>query len=215
MTGRSGRLIAVVGPSGVGKDSLLEFARNRLAGAQQIRFVRRTITRPAGSGGETHDAMAEDEFRELERKGGFAVSWHAHGLSYGIPVAVKDFVDAGGVAVANGSRHAMARFASAFTKLTVVSITAKPEVLAARLRKRGRESDVEIERRLNRGDTPFPGFGEVIAIDNSGSLEVAGNQLVAVIEAARSQTGAASNSDAGHPPESSFKRFLESPWPFL
>lgn len=210
MTDQSGRLFVVVGPSGVGKDSLLEFARSRFAGAKDIRFVRRTITRPADSGGEIHDAIAENEFSELERNGGFAVSWNAHGLSYGIPVGVRDFVDAGGIAVVNGSRHALPHFTSAFANLIVVSITAEPEVLAARLRKRGRENDSEIERRLNRGDMSNFGSAEVVAIDNSGPLDVAGSQLVALIETARSQTCGTSNPGAEQPRDSSFERFLNN-----
>lgn len=215
MTEKAGRLFVVVGPSGVGKDSLLEFAHSRLASADQIRFVRRTITRPANSGGETHDAISEEAFADLDQHGGFAVSWQAHGLRYGIPAALKDFIDDGGVAVANGSRHALPQFAAAFPNLTVVSITANPQILAERLRVRGRESEDDIQRRLNRIDADYSGFGEVVTIDNSGPLDGAGNRLVALIEAAGYPVRAGSNVKIAHQAESAFERYLGSTWPFL
>ncbi|HMB13658.1 MAG TPA: phosphonate metabolism protein/1,5-bisphosphokinase (PRPP-forming) PhnN, partial [Roseovarius sp.] len=47
-----GRLIAVVGPSGVGKDTLM---RAMVAERPNLRRVRRVITRRADDGGEGHE----------------------------------------------------------------------------------------------------------------------------------------------------------------
>ena len=51
-----GRLIAVVGPSGVGKDSVMAGLVLRRA---KLQLVRRMITRPANVGDEAFDAMTE------------------------------------------------------------------------------------------------------------------------------------------------------------
>ena len=50
----SGRLVYIVGPSGAGKDSVIEWARARLAPQGPVRFAQRTITRTPQEGGEQH-----------------------------------------------------------------------------------------------------------------------------------------------------------------
>lgn len=43
---RNGVFVAVVGPSGAGKDTIIDYARNSFAGTEAVEFVRRVITRP-------------------------------------------------------------------------------------------------------------------------------------------------------------------------
>ena len=76
-----GRLIAVVGPSGVGKDSVLRGLQRALPGTH---LVRRVITRAPDLGGEDYDAVSVEVFKERARRGDFALHWGAHGLFYGI-----------------------------------------------------------------------------------------------------------------------------------
>lgn len=177
-----GTVIAVVGPSGVGKDSLMDFARKHFSGRADIRFVRRTITRPRDSVGEDHDAVTAEAFEALTRSGAFAVSWKAHGLGYGIPADVHDDLAAGRVVIVNGSRSALDAFSTAFPRLLVVNITARPDVLAKRLTARGRETAADIEARLKRSTEPLPPQLDTVSIDNSGELAAAGKELVRLIE---------------------------------
>lgn len=177
-----GTVIAVVGPSGVGKDSLMDLARKHFSDRADIRFVRRTITRPKDSVGEDHDAVTAEAFEALTRSGAFAVSWKAHGLGYGIPADVHDDLAAGRVVIVNGSRSALDAFSTAFPRLLVVNITARPDVLAKRLTARGRETAADIEARLKRSCEPLPPQLDTVSIDNSGELEAAGKELVRLIE---------------------------------
>ncbi len=175
-------MIVVVGPSGVGKDSLMAFAAERLAGRGDIGFVRRAITRPGDAGGEAHQAVTAEAFAEMESTGQFAVSWQAHGHSYGIPCETVDAVRSGRTLVANGSRAALGDFAAAYPRLEVVTITASRERLLERLLARRRENESDILARLDRPQPPMPAGLSIHEIDNSGDLLDAGRRMVALIE---------------------------------
>ena len=83
-----GRLIYLIGPSGSGKDSVLDAAREALA-ERGVRIARRVITRSAEAVGESAEAVTHDEFDRLERAGAFAMSWRANELAYGIPIQIE------------------------------------------------------------------------------------------------------------------------------
>lgn len=141
-----GRLFAVVGPSGAGKDTLLE----GLCTAGGPHWARRVITRPSAAGGEPFEGVDAATFSRRLAAGEFALHWRAHGLSYGVPRAELAPLDQGGDVVFNGSRAALAQALAAFPELTVIEITAPPNVLAARLALRGREDAPQIAQRLKR-----------------------------------------------------------------
>ncbi|MBV0911219.1 phosphonate metabolism protein/1,5-bisphosphokinase (PRPP-forming) PhnN [Anianabacter salinae] len=162
----SGRLIAVVGPSGVGKDSLIDaLAARRPA----LHKVRRVITRPPEAGGEDHEPETEAGFAARRAAGAFCLSWGAHGLFYGIPAAVQARVAAGGDAIVNLSRGVLEEAGRAFDRLVVLNVTATPETLARRLAGRGREDEAGIARRLARR-VDLPGHLDVRDIPNDGAL---------------------------------------------
>lgn len=179
----SGTLVAVVGPSGAGKDSLIQFAMAHFSGRPEVHLVQRVITRAADAGGEDHVAVSAAGFEAQRAAGNFAVHWDAHGLRYGIPSDAQDQLAKGHLVIANGSRSALDRFQRAFPSLLVVNVTARPEVLAKRLEARGRESAAEIEARLKRGGSlSIPAQYNCLTIDNSGPLEEGGRKLVAALE---------------------------------
>ncbi len=176
-----GALIVVVGPSGAGKDSLIDHARRHFATDATILFVRRVVTRAADAQAEDHDALTPADFADAEADGRFAVTWEAHGLRYGLPRTARDHVERGGIAIANGSRAALPAIRDSFGRIVVVRVNARPEVLSARLAGRGRETREEIERRLLRVLPPLADCGETVDIDNSGDLADAGAALVSAI----------------------------------
>lgn len=158
-----GRLIAVVGPSGVGKDTLM---RAMVAAEPGLRQVRRVITRPADVAGEGHDPVTEAEFDARHTDGGFVLDWRAHGLRYGIPVGVCMDLASGRDLLVNLSRGVLSEAQARFARFVVLHLTATRAVLAARLAARGREAGHDLAERLAAADQALPnGVGPVIALD--------------------------------------------------
>lgn len=174
----SGTFVAVVGPSGAGKDSVMSYARDRLG--DSIVLVRRVVTREADGGTEDHDSVSETEFAEAADAGQFALNWEAHGLCYGLPVSLEADLAAGRVVVANLSRAVLPKLMLRYPGALVVEVTARPDVIAARLAGRGREDESEIRRRMQRsGDFRLP--ASTVSLDNSGDLTEAGERFVALV----------------------------------
>lgn len=168
-------LVLVVGPSGAGKDTLLNAARRSLAGDSRFRFVRRAITRPADPDGEDHDPVSEAAFAARDH----ALQWQAHGLRYGIPADICGDIGAGIVVVANVSRGIVADAASRFP-VRAIEITAPPAVLAARLAARGRETADDIAARLARA-VPLPAGVAVETVMNDATPELGAARFLAAL----------------------------------
>lgn len=147
-----GRIFAVIGPSGAGKDTLLA----GVCGAGGPHWVRRVITRPASLGGEPFEGVTEAEFATRAAAGAFALVWRAHGLAYAIPKTELAPRASGRDVVFNGSRAALAQAAAVFPDLVVIHVTAPAALLAERLAQRGREDAADIASRLARDVDPFP-----------------------------------------------------------
>ena len=62
MGAAKGCLIAIVGPSGSGKDSLLAAVREHYADNQDVKVVQRVITRPSDAGHEPHQYLSNEDF---------------------------------------------------------------------------------------------------------------------------------------------------------
>lgn len=172
-----GCLVLVVGPSGAGKDSLIAVARDHFCLNHRVSFVTRTITRPL-SAGEDHQPATPEQFEEMVRAGSFALHWEAHGLRYGLPTDIDEKLAKGHLVVANGSRAAIEAAKKIYPDMSVVNVTAAPEVIAARLKSRGRESHSARQARIARSTEITPYAGSTFTIDNSGPIEIGGRALV-------------------------------------
>ncbi|QCI13858.1 phosphonate metabolism protein/1,5-bisphosphokinase (PRPP-forming) PhnN [Pseudomonas putida] len=178
----SARLIFLVGPSGSGKDSLIDAARPRLAAAG-VKIARRVITRSAESKGEAAQGVTPEVFEAMLAAGEFAMHWRANGLDYGIPAQVDQWLADGHVVLVNGSRAYLGEARQRYPDLVAIRLEVRPEILRQRLLARGRENAAQVEQRLARGAS-LQGEVEtdVHRLDNSDALEVAVEALIELLE---------------------------------
>ncbi|WBU61640.1 phosphonate metabolism protein/1,5-bisphosphokinase (PRPP-forming) PhnN [Paracoccus albus] len=168
------RYIAVVGPSGAGKDTLMRAACDSLPGISQ---VRRVITRASADQSEEFEPVSEAEFARREERDAFVLKWQAHGLRYGIPRETGS-----GLRLVNLSRRILRQAAMVLPELSIVHVTASPDVLSARLSERGRETAHEIPARINREAEFDPAGLTVINIDNSGDLSASKSAFTSAVQ---------------------------------
>jgi ribose 1,5-bisphosphokinase len=177
-----GVFVAVAGPSGVGKDTVINYAREKLGGDRRFVFARRIITRQADAASEDHETLSAEDFAATHRAGGFALVWEAHGLSYALPRALDADIAAGRVVVANISRQIIDELKARYENFVLVVMSAHRDVIAERLRARGRESDAQIVKRLERTAVEDTVRYEAVRLENSGPKAQAGERFVAILE---------------------------------
>lgn len=180
-----GLLVYIMGPSGAGKDSLIDAARPAFRRAG-VEVARRVITRSAESVGEQAEGVTPEDFQKRSAAGEFALSWQANGLNYGIPIDMNAHLDAGVPVVVNGSRAHLPVALRRYPQLLAILIAVEPAILRDRLIRRGRETLADIERRLDRGaGMPYAELTagmKVEVVDNSVDLQSGVHHLLQVLE---------------------------------
>jgi len=176
-----GALVAVCGPSGAGKDSLLRRVQEMNGAAARIVFPRRIVTRPS-SPFEEHDTATEEQFDRQLSSGGFAFWWSAHGLKYALPSSIDDDIRRGRCVVCNVSRTVVPELRSRYARVVAVLITAPHEILAARLAARARATDGALSDRVARSADIGKTLDADIVIDNTGSVDEGARRLQRAIE---------------------------------
>lgn len=176
-----GRLIFLIGPSGSGKDSLIDAARVHLL-ENGVEVARRVITRSAESRGEAALSVSPEVFEQMCEDGEFAMHWQANGLQYGIPVQVNEWLSSGRHVLVNGSRGYLPEARRRYPNLLAIRLEVAPQVLRERLLTRGRESVEQVEQRLARSALLQAGDdSDVHVLDNSTSLADTVNALLRLL----------------------------------
>jgi ribose 1,5-bisphosphokinase len=175
------RLFYVIGASGVGKDTLMNYARTKINGQKPVVFAHRYITRAAGDGSENHVSLSHDEFKARIAGEAFALYWESHGNYYGIGAEIDNWMQKGFNVVVNGSRQYLDSARRLYPDMVVILIEASSEIIHQRLHSRGRENEEEIIKRIKRTLEITTGLGDCIRIQNNGAIEDAGDELVNLI----------------------------------
>ena len=174
---RNAKLFYLVGPSGVGKDSLLQ-ALCEDPDTRGLHVARRYITRPARRGDDFHVELDHAEFERRASDGAFLFAWSSHGFSYAVEIALLARLRAGEDVVVNGSRAYLDEALEILPAMIPVWMSASPAVIRERLQRRARDNAREIEYRLARNRSleagQDPGWPRIV---NDGSIADACRQF--------------------------------------
>jgi ribose 1,5-bisphosphokinase len=183
--GDIGALVLIVGPSGAGKDTVIDGAKRAFETTGELArvlFPKRSIDRPSHPS-EDFVSVPSHVFDSPQVDDAFALHWSAHGTRYGIPASIRETIAEGGVAVVNVSRTVIPAARAAFSRVVVIAITCPPDVRAQRLAERARETRSEIASRVARTVPDFDPAQVDHVIDNSGAPEQAIDALVNILRA--------------------------------
>ena len=159
----------------------MEYARSRLGSEDRVVFAHRYITRPSDAGGENHIALSNEEFERRLDLGLFCMHWSSHGYQYGLGIEIVAWLDRGVNVVMNGSRNYLAEAHRVFPEIVPVMITVSTGVLRERLVARGRESESEIDKRIQRNLEIDVDDSQAIRVSNDGPLEESGEQFLSIL----------------------------------
>ncbi|WP_426209131.1 phosphonate metabolism protein/1,5-bisphosphokinase (PRPP-forming) PhnN [Pseudomonas sp. TWR2-1-1] len=182
-----GKLIYLMGPSGSGKDSLIDAVRPYLP-ERGCEVIRRVITRSSEAVGEDALGVSHERFQSLKEEGAFAMHWQANGLEYGIPVEIDQWLNSGRHVLVNGSRGYLKQARERYPDLLAIMLYVDTGVLRQRLQARGRETPAEISDRLQRNQLFIDSIDEqqseqVSVLNNSAALSLGVQGFLALIDA--------------------------------
>lgn len=175
------KLFYIIGASGAGKDTLINYARTKINGSDPVIFAHRYITRPPNTGNENHVCLSNEEFQLRMNANLFAMHWESHGNFYGIGQEINKWLQSGFNVVVNGSRQYLPVAQQIYPEMEIVLIVASQDIINQRLSNRGREDAGEIEKRIARTLKISTDLGNYVKIQNDGTVEDAGNELVNII----------------------------------
>ena len=173
-----GTLFLLVGNSGSGKDSIISGTiKNYPSNLIQIYVPKRYITRPP-SEFEKNISITPEEFREMDKKGKFALKWHIYELDYGIPIEIDDYLKNGHPVIINVSRTIVKDARKRYENIKVIFIEVPFEITYQRIKDRKRENKDLLKERIERArkNQKFPDANFIL--DNSGVLDNAINQFL-------------------------------------
>jgi len=187
VTTRPGLLFVISGPSGAGKDTLLEALRARIPSLRYSVSATTRVPRPEEKEGEHYFFLGREEFERRRDAGGFLEWREYNGNLYGTP---RDYVEAtlaGGDDLivkpeVNGALAVKRAYPDAVTIFLVPDGFAN---LRSRLVARGTDSGEEIENRLAiaRKELEFVRNFDYLIVNEQGRMDDALGDVRAILQA--------------------------------
>jgi guanylate kinase len=182
-------LVVISGPSGVGKDSVLDELERR--GHHFHRVITCTTRPPRESerAGIDYHFVSEAEFDALIARDGLLEHAEVYGKRYGVPRAqVEDQLAAGNDVVVRTDVQGAASIRRLMPDAVLIFLAPPSlEELETRLRERGADDGDRIDRRLAaaRGEMARSGEFGYVVVNEPGRLDEAADRLEEILDAAR------------------------------
>lgn len=185
-------MVVISGPSGVGKDSVIERMRQRSLPFHFVVTTTDRTPRPGEVDGVDYDFVSTERFREMIAEDAF----FEHALVYnqlkGVPKPQVRKALAAGLDVVmrldvQGAKTVKEKVPAA---ITVFLVPPSLDALIQRLSNRGSDSRAQVERRIQMaiGEMDrLPSFDYVV-LNRDGELDAAVDRIVAIMEAVKSST---------------------------
>ncbi len=188
-TERKGLLYVLVGPSGVGKNTLMQEALKQVANLRQLPTATTRKKRPGEQEGREHFFVSRQEFQRLIEDNALLEWQNVHGELYGV---VRRVIEEGLESETDLIADIEVLGASVLRQqypdnAVLVFITPSDKTtLEERLRHRGDADEAEINRRLQRADFEIRFAPQCKYLIINDDLEQATQMLVSIIRAERS-----------------------------
>jgi guanylate kinase len=150
----TGVLFVLVGPAGVGKNTIMKHVMEKLPILRQLPTVTTRAMRPGEQEGREHFFVSPDQFQKIKASNGLIEDQEVYpGMFYGTPrQQLNEALRNGEKLIADIEVVGAARLHHAFPDNTVRIFVAPPTLadLEVRLRQRGNMSEEELHHRLKR-----------------------------------------------------------------
>jgi len=178
-------LFFLIGPAGVGKDTLLNKLKKKQYSDKQPLVAHRYITQAIKENDENFVEMSTFDFQRRKEAGLFLFDWEYEGNPYGVGKEVLQWLDAGEHVIVNGSRRYLSTAQEICPELVPIWMTISEKVLRKRLIIRARETKEEREQRLEENhDLERFKSDRCISVINNASMKKTIKQILALIDGA-------------------------------
>ncbi len=180
-------MVIISGPSGVGKDTILEAMQRREPPFPRHYVI--TVTtrerRPDELAGFSYHYLTKAAYDDLRQSDGLLEASEVHDHWYGTPAAqVRDALSTGQDAIlkidVQGADKVRARVPEA---LLIFVVPPSLEELHDRLRKRGTENEVELQRRMDNAELELARQDEFdhVVLNETDQVEATADAIEAII----------------------------------
>lgn len=143
-----GKLFFLIGPAGVGKDTLLNSLKSKEYVKDQPLVAHRYLIRGAKENDENFIELSNKDYQRRKQAGLFLFDWENEGNPFAVGKEVLLWLEMGHHVIVNGSRRYLSEAQKIYPELIPVWMTVSEDILRKRLSIRARETKKEREHRL-------------------------------------------------------------------